>query len=308
MLDGDTEMDMPVVDDVVALDPRVQDRDLGQGLQAGAAEERHEARGQRRGARGIARWRRSRAARRRERSISLNVVRIAAVRWASTSRSAIRRRSRLIGFRSMASVFSETEGGTVRGPRVGAVGWLFLGGGLRFLWRRFHPLGRHFGDLTLHVVPGFGRFWLRRRFAVPCRPLAHSGPVVVALGLSVFRVGLDGPLAAGAAVWRARGRGSRRLGTGRRGLGLCARRRPVGAFGDPGHHRPHAHGGTFALDDLQAPRGRGGDLQRGLVGLQLEHGLVGLDELTVLLEPADDHTLGDRFAELGDPDLDGHGV
>ena len=33
---------MPVVDDVVAVDPRVQDRDLGQGQQAGAAEERHE--------------------------------------------------------------------------------------------------------------------------------------------------------------------------------------------------------------------------------------------------------------------------
>jgi hypothetical protein len=52
------------------------------------------------------------------------------------------------------------------------------------------------------------------------------------------------------------------------------------------------------LDRLQDPGDGGGDLGVDLVGGHLEQGLVGLDLVALLLEPARDGALGDRLTEL----------
>jgi hypothetical protein len=65
-------------------------------------------------------------------------------------------------------------------------------------------------------------------------------------------------------------------------------------------------GALLDRDLRQAAAGRGVELERDLVGLQLDDRLVRLDLLADLLEPFGDRGLGDRFAEGRDLDLHAH--
>ena len=61
---------------------------------------------------------------------------------------------------------------------------------------------------------------------------------------------------------------------------------------------------TSASISVIAPRGGGGQLGVDLVGRDLDDALVGLDGVAGLLEPLEDHALGDRLAHGRDRDVD----
>ena len=52
----------------------------------------------------------------------------------------------------------------------------------------------------------------------------------------------------------------------------------------------------------------GADLEVDLLGLELDDGLAGGDGLALALQPARDARFDDRLTELGNDDVDGHGV
>jgi hypothetical protein len=54
------------------------------------------------------------------------------------------------------------------------------------------------------------------------------------------------------------------------------------------------------------PGERGGHFDDRLVGLDLGDGLIGLDRIAFLHEPADDFTFGDSFAHVGKTEDLGH--
>ena len=91
------------------------------------------------------------------------------------------------------------------------------------------------------------------------------------------------------------------------GTALAAPGRRWRALVDARHHGAHVHHRALRLDDRELSRRSGGDLHRCLVGLELEHRLLGFHDVSVLLEPARDGAFRYRFAELRDPHLDRHG-
>ena len=271
------------------------------------------------------RWRRRRSMS-AEQSTSLNVVRIAAVRCASTSRSAMRRRRRLIGTRSTRSAGGRPGARAVALPRV------------RRSPRRRGPcggVGAALADVAEHVLLGEAAILAGPAMAAGSRLCsvtsrrtaglkvrAASSPVGGAAGL---RLRAASPRVGGVAG-RSRGRRAPRVvADGRRGrrrhpaVGRRTRARrgdraagawratarPAG-LGDPRHDGPDPHRGAFPLHDLQhAGRGRG-DLHRRLVGLELEQRLVRVHGVAVVLEPARDGALAHRLAERRDADLEAH--
>ena len=52
----------------------------------------------------------------------------------------------------------------------------------------------------------------------------------------------------------------------------------------------------------------GADLEIDLLGFELDDGLAGGDRLALALQPARDARFDDRFTELGDDDVGGHGI
>src|SRR5260221_349181 len=89
---------------------------------------------------------------------------------------------------------------------------------------------------------------------------------------------------------------------------LVPPRRPR-PFRDDAEHRADLDGSPGLDADLGQVTGGGGvDLERDLVGLQLEHRLVDRDRVADRLEPFGDGRLGDRFAERRHDDLRGHGL
>src|SRR5262249_30038996 len=123
-----------------------------------------------------------------------------------------------------------------------------------------------------------GRRWRRRRSG---RRLCHG---------TLLRGG-DSP-------WPRRGG----RGRGSRGRRLRSGARTVDACNDIAD----VDGGAFPGDDRDAAGAWSGDLDAGFVGLELEQRLVGGDDVACLLEPAHDHTLGDRFTEGGYLYVNGH--
>ena len=112
------------------------------------------------------------------------------------------------------------------------------------------------------------------------------------------------PVRLGAAPAR---RGSGGLALARcRGGGRCGSRRRGDAIGlgDHPEHGADLDGGAGGGADLaQTPAGAGIDLQRHLVGLELEQRLVALDGIAHRLDPFGDGRLGHGFAEGGDDDI-----
>jgi hypothetical protein len=70
----------------------------------------------------------------------------------------------------------------------------------------------------------------------------------------------------------------------------------------------HRHRLAFLLQDREDTGRFRRELDAGLVGFELEQRLVDGDALAVTLDPTNDDALGDRFAEGGDADFNGHGV
>src|SRR5947199_95747 len=71
-----------------------------------------------------------------------------------------------------------------------------------------------------------------------------------------------------------------------------------------------AHGDllSLGLEDAQHAAALGRQLHGGLVGLELEEKVVGTDAVAVVLQPAEDDALRDRFTERWDADVEGHGA
>ena len=259
------------------------------------------------------------------------------MRCASTSRSAMRRRRRLMGTRSTRSAggppAARSRSAASRGARRG-----------RRAPGRRRGGRRAFGDVAEHILlreaailagagnggrieallrdqPSHRRAqaargvlpggWRRRaraaRGVLPGgwrRPGSFSGR---------RRRGPGGGRRGG--LWRTSAAvgaaGPRSIGGGRRGRGDRAggaggRRRGRRGLGDPRHDGPDPHRGAFPLHDLQAAgRGRG-DLHRRLVRLQLEQRLVRFHGVAVALEPAGDRALAHRLPERRNADLEAH--
>ena len=75
----------------------------------------------------------------------------------------------------------------------------------------------------------------------------------------------------------------------------------------PAEQRPHLNVRALAGGDLgKGAGGLGLDLDGDLVGLQLHKRLVERDRIARRLVPAHDGGFGDRFAESGDGDVEGH--
>ena len=109
------------------------------------------------------------------------------------------------------------------------------------------------------------------------------------------------------------GRRGRCAGGGRGGHGRLAL--PAVALGDPGfarladhdEHRAHLHDLALLRLDLQDRPGHGrGQLHRGLVRHHLDEGLVLLDAVALLDQPADDLALVDALPDVGQLELKGH--
>ena len=85
-------------------------------------------------------------------------------------------------------------------------------------------------------------------------------------------------------------------------------RRGAGAFlGNAAEQRPDLDVGARLGRDLgKHARGLGVDLERHLVGLELDQGLVHGDDIAGRLKPFGDGRLGDRFAKSGNDDVGGH--
>src|SRR5262249_3135171 len=73
---------------------------------------------------------------------------------------------------------------------------------------------------------------------------------------------------------------------------------------DARHHVPLGDGLARLLQDAEHARAPGRQLHGGLVALQLEQHVVGSDDVAVVLLPARDLRLGDRFPEARDADLE----
>ena len=118
--------------------------------------------------------------------------------------------------------------------------------------------------------------------------------------VAVTRAGLD------ALHGGSRGGGLRGFGSGRLCLGG---RGGAGSAGRDLTQDGAGHDGLAVLDGDLAQDARRGriDLQGDLVGLEFADGLVGLDGVARLLEPAADRGLADRFAEGGNANLSRHG-
>src|SRR6266571_4581830 len=222
-------------------------------------------------------------------SISLKVVRIAAVRCAWTRRSAIRRRMGLIGTRSSPSA---------RGADgVGAAGTsIRTGRALR---------SRYASTSSLVSRP----------------PLPDAGTRVGSRSCSARRrrtAGLSGPTARAATGAASASAGARRAagaagagfgaGSGAAGGGFTA-----GSGGaraavllDARHQLADHDLLACGLHDAQHAGPLGGELHARLVGLELEQDVVRLDRLAVLLRPAHDDPLGHRLAERRDAHLERH--
>ena len=264
-----------------------------------------------------------------EQSISLNVVRIAAVRCASTSRSAMRRRRRLIGTRSTRSAggppAARSRSAAAGGARRGRRDPCRRRGGRRAL-----------GDVAEHILlreaailAGAGD---GRRIEALLRDQPSHRRAQAARGVR-RRAGLRaggaraarGSFSGGGAVGRsalARG-GLWRTGAGV-GAAAGGRLGGGGAGWRPSRRRRRttsAAGAASAIRATTVPTltvapsrstisrrpGRGrGDLHRRLVRLQLEQRLVRLHGVAVVLEPAGDRALAHRLPERRNADLEAH--
>ena len=131
---------------------------------------------------------------------------------------------------------------------------------------------------------------------LPGQTTAPSGALQVSRIQTVF---LDRP-AHGRAQWvrfhgfARRGRGIRVRSLCRRRFNPCPARDPI--FFDAGDYGAHGEFGVGCLELTQDPRGRGRQIDIGLVGLQQTDRFVALDDCTVVLEPSDQHHLADRLA------------
>src|SRR5438874_816075 len=108
-----------------------------------------------------------------------------------------------------------------------------------------------------------------------------------------------------AAVGAGRGRGG--------ALERARRRRRLRVVGRAAVLEPRddvAHGDllSLGLEDAQHAAALGRQLHGGLVGLELEEKVVGTDAVAVVLQPAEDDALRDRFTERWDADVEGHGA
>ena len=111
------------------------------------------------------------------------------------------------------------------------------------------------------------------------------------------------------AGWGAGGASYAGAGTSYAGAGAGRRRRGLRGVADDGELAAHRHDRVLAGGDPQEhARRRRGDLGVDLVGGDLEQRLVGVDVLTLGLQPPGDRALGDALAQLGHRDGDGHGV
>ena len=74
-------------------------------------------------------------------------------------------------------------------------------------------------------------------------------------------------------------------------------------------HVADLHVGPFRVLDRRQHAGLlGADFEVDLLGLELDDGLAGGDGLALALQPARDARFDDRFTELGNDDVDGHGA
>ena len=96
-------------------------------------------------------------------------------------------------------------------------------------------------------------------------------------------------------------------GGGRSAFGGRSRSRGAGV--DHRQHVADLHVGSFRVLDRRQHAGLlGADLEVDLLGLELDDGLAGGDGLALALQPARDARFDDRLTELGNDDVDGHGV
>ena len=77
-------------------------------------------------------------------------------------------------------------------------------------------------------------------------------------------------------------------------------------FIDAGHDLADLHRVARLDEMLQLPGAFGDDFGRDLVGLDFKNGIAGFDVGAVRLVPDAEHAGGDRFADSGDFDFDGH--
>ena len=207
-------------------------------------------------------------------STSLKVVSMAAVFWASFRRRAMVWRSLVILTRSSRAASLTGDGArTATGAGAAAAGGLAA-------------IGQH---VALEHLAA----------------LARAGDVVD------VDAAIGGVLGGGRRGRRA-GAGRRGSGRGRRSRGR-QRRTAAGAAAAPApsaiwpSSAPGVDGLAVLGDDFrQHAGGRRVDLERDLVGFELDQGLVGLDGVAGLLEPAADGRFGNGFAEGGNADFSGH--
>ena len=115
--------------------------------------------------------------------------------------------------------------------------------------------------------------------------------------------GAPAPTVARAGAGAATGAGRRLRSSSGGGRGGGARTLADAAEHGAGRDRVAVLGDDFRQD----AGGRRVDFERHLVGFELDQGLVGLDGVAGLFEPAADGRFGNGFAECGNEDFSGHG-
>ena len=197
-----------------------------------------------------------------------------------------------------------------RRGRLGGLRRERRGGGARAPARTGRRRGRRSRDAGL-----VGTSCLVMRPASPL-PARRRGDVVRlghlrAVGVAFCASGAAAPaarcaaaLAAAAACWRGRRRWP--------ALGCAGAAGVAAAAGAGLEHRQHfadLHVGAFLMLDLVEHAGvLGADFEIDLLGLELDERLAGGDRVALLLQPARDARFDDRFTELGNDDVDGHGI
>ena len=218
-------------------------------------------------------------------SISLNVVRIAAVRCASTSRSAMRLRSRVIGTRSVSAVAGFGAGAAPRATAEGAA-----------------------GAGACSAAAGAGCFSSSSStrstsslVSRPPLPVPWSSPGSRECSARSLRTaGLSGASVCGRGPFPDAGFESRA------GAAAGLRLRRAGAVRDARHDGSDFDRLTGLLEDLESAACLRGNLHGGLVGLELEQNVVDGDGLSVFLEPSRDHALGHRLTQRRNANLHRH--